>query len=174
MFPGSFLLVFLLVPAAFMGPEVLRWLDTYIYGVVSKYADYRDSNVQEQVWTWVNEGDEYFYDKLEWVRIRVEDEHWHDLTPVAPSERGSESAAERKSPYSITVSRWFSCVRQVLTLLGFDDAIRTWTCRMVVAMKTSFRFRGQPFVVCNDSVRHLTQMQAMERRNVRYNTSLHH
>ena len=53
----------------------------------------------------MNEGDEYFYDKLEWVRIRVEDEHWHDLTPVAPSERGSESAAERKSPYSITVGR---------------------------------------------------------------------
>ena len=71
--------------------------------------DCRDSNVQEQVWTWVNEGDEYFYDKLEWVRIRVEDEHWHDLTPVAPSERASESAAERKSPYSITVGPCSFC-----------------------------------------------------------------
>ena len=61
------------------------------------------SNVQEQVWTWMNEGDEYFYDKLEWVRVRVEGEHWHDLSPVAPSERASESPADRKSPYSITV-----------------------------------------------------------------------
>ncbi len=52
----------------------------------------------------MNDGDEYFYDKLEWVRFRVEEEQWNDLSPVAPSERGSEIAAERKSPYSITVS----------------------------------------------------------------------
>lgn len=52
----------------------------------------------------MNDGDEYFYDKLEWVRFRVEEEQWNDLSPVAPSERGSETAAERKSPYSITVS----------------------------------------------------------------------
>ncbi|KAL2036878.1 hypothetical protein N7G274_010421 [Stereocaulon virgatum] len=61
-------------------------------------------NVQEQVWTWVNDGDEYFYDKLDWVRIRVEEEHWHDFTPVAPSERNNASIAERKSPYSIIAS----------------------------------------------------------------------
>lgn len=52
----------------------------------------------------MNDGDEYFYDKLEWVRVRVEEEHWNDLSPVAPPERGNETAAERKSPYSITVS----------------------------------------------------------------------
>ena len=51
----------------------------------------------------MNDGDEYFYDKLEWVRVRVEEEHWNDLSPVAPSERGSETATERKSPYSIVV-----------------------------------------------------------------------
>lgn len=62
------------------------------------------SNVQEQVWTWVNDGDEYFYDKNEWVRVRVEDEQWIDISPSPPSERGDESTAERKSPYSITVS----------------------------------------------------------------------
>ncbi len=92
-----------------MALELVHWLNMYTLWTCFTCAgcetDYRDSNVQEQVWTWVNEGDEYFYDKLEWVRIRVEDEHWHDLTPVAPSERGSESAAERKSPYSITVGR---------------------------------------------------------------------
>lgn len=51
----------------------------------------------------MNGGDEYFYDKLEWVRVRVEDEHWNDPSPVAPSDRRPESATERKSPYSITV-----------------------------------------------------------------------
>lgn len=52
----------------------------------------------------MNDGDEYFYDKLEWVRVRVEEEYWNDLSPVAPSERGNESVTERKSPYSIAVS----------------------------------------------------------------------
>ncbi|MCJ1297601.1 DNA-directed RNA polymerase III subunit rpc25 [Hypocenomyce scalaris] len=61
-------------------------------------------NVQEQCWVWNNEGQEYFYDKYEWVRFRVEQEYWHDQSPVAPSERDSTSALERKSPYSITAS----------------------------------------------------------------------
>lgn len=47
--------------------------------------------------------DEYFYDKHEWVRIRVEQEQWNDLSPVAPPERELVSTLERKSPYSITV-----------------------------------------------------------------------
>lgn len=61
-------------------------------------------NVQEQVWTWVNDDDEYFYDKNEWVRVRVEEEQWNDISPSPPSERGNESITERKSPYSITAS----------------------------------------------------------------------
>ncbi|MCJ1315453.1 DNA-directed RNA polymerase III subunit rpc25 [Xylographa vitiligo] len=61
-------------------------------------------NVQEQCWVWNNEGTEYFYDKHEWVRIRIEQEHWHDQSPVAPSERESAAAMERKSPFSITAS----------------------------------------------------------------------
>ncbi|KAL9585666.1 MAG: hypothetical protein Q9212_001403 [Teloschistes hypoglaucus] len=59
-------------------------------------------NDLEQCWIWSNEGQEYFYDKTEWVRFRVEQEHWTDLAPVAPSERDSAAMAERKSPYSIT------------------------------------------------------------------------
>ncbi|KAA6409694.1 MAG: DNA-directed RNA polymerase III subunit RPC8 [Lasallia pustulata] len=61
-------------------------------------------NVQEQCWVWNNEGQEYFYDKYEWVRFRVEQEHWHDQSPVAPSERENISASDRKSPYSIIAS----------------------------------------------------------------------
>ena len=52
----------------------------------------------------MNDGDEYFYDKNEWVRVRVEDEQWIDISPSPPPERGNELRAERKSPYSMTVS----------------------------------------------------------------------
>ena len=51
----------------------------------------------------MNDGDEYFYDKLEWVRVRVEAETWSDLSPVSPAERTAETIMERKSPYTITV-----------------------------------------------------------------------
>lgn len=84
------------------------------------------SNVQEQVWTWVNDGDEYFYDKNEWVRVRVEDEQWNDISPSAPSERGNEVAAERKSPYSITVSVLSLFWKlDALNGVGFDVTVRT-------------------------------------------------
>ncbi|KAL9134128.1 MAG: hypothetical protein Q9175_004689 [Cornicularia normoerica] len=66
--------------------------------------DLISSNVQEQVWTWANDGEEYFYDKNEWVLVRVEDEQWNDISPSPPSERRTESTTERKSPYSITAS----------------------------------------------------------------------
>ncbi|CAF9909318.1 MAG: DNA-directed RNA polymerase III subunit rpc25 [Alectoria fallacina] len=83
-------------------------------------------NVQEQVWTWVNDGDEYFYDKNEWVRVRVEDEQWNDISPSAPSERGNEVAAERKSPYSITVSVLSLFWKlDALNGVGFDVTVRT-------------------------------------------------
>ncbi|KAI4237190.1 MAG: hypothetical protein L6R40_005968 [Gallowayella cf. fulva] len=61
-------------------------------------------NSQEQCWVWSNEGQEYFYDKNEWVRFRVEQEHWTDLSPPTPPERDNVAHSERKSPYSITVS----------------------------------------------------------------------
>ena len=88
--------------------------------------------MQEQVWTWVNDGDEYFYDKNEWVRVRVEDERWNDISPSPPSERGTESTVERKSPYSVTVSALLLLKRDVLKDVGFDVAVWTWTSRMVV------------------------------------------
>lgn len=62
--------------------------------------------MQEQCWVWSNEGQEYFYDKTDWVRFRVEQEHWTDLSPVAPSLRETAAYSERKSPYSITVRSW--------------------------------------------------------------------
>lgn len=62
------------------------------------------SDVNEQVWVWDNDGAEYYYDKQDWVRLRIEVEEWHDLSPVAPGDREAVANAERKSPYSITVS----------------------------------------------------------------------
>ncbi|KAL8720667.1 MAG: hypothetical protein Q9225_002496 [Loekoesia sp. 1 TL-2023] len=62
-------------------------------------------NVQEQCWVWSNEGQEYFYDKTDWVRFRVEQEHWTDLSPISPSEREHTALPERKSPYCITPYR---------------------------------------------------------------------
>lgn len=99
------------------------------------------SNVQEQAWTWMNDGNEYFYDKLEWVRVRVEGEHWNDLSPVAPSARGGETAAERKSPYSITVSFLRPYGQDFLFIPpGFNDAIWARTHRMVVSVAALLLF----------------------------------
>ena len=88
---------------------------------------------------WYNEGDEYFYDKNEWVRIRIEEEHWNDLSPIAPPERGAASNNEKKSPYSIVVSEDLHIAESRLQLwcsqinAGFHDAIRAWTGRVVVS-----------------------------------------
>lgn len=34
----------------------------------------------------------------------MEEETWHDLSPVAPADRDAVANGERKSPYQITVS----------------------------------------------------------------------
>ena len=94
--------------------------------------DLASSNVQEQVWTWVNDDDEYFYDKNEWVRVRVEEEQWNDISPSPPSERGNESMTERRSPYSITVGVLPLLKRNVLNVVGFNVAVRTWASGVVV------------------------------------------
>ena len=95
------------------------------------------SNAQEQCWVWNNEGTEYFYDKHETVRIRIEQEHWHDQTPIAPSESESAANVERKSPYSITVN-WLRDILRRLTdsmSLGLNDAVSAWSCGVVVRQR---------------------------------------
>ena len=53
---------------------------------------------------WQNNDQEYYYDKDDWVRLRVESEQWEDLKPVTPSEiRGNGEVAGRCA-YMITVS----------------------------------------------------------------------
>ena len=107
MFPNSFLYVFHLFTFSrrndFFEPRSFGHPISSLF-VCLAATDLIFSNAPEQVWTWLNEGDEYFYDKGEWVRFRVEDEHWNDVSPIAPSEREIGAVRERKSPYSITVS----------------------------------------------------------------------
>lgn len=76
----------------------------------------------------MNDGDEYFYDKNEWVRVRVEDEQWSDISPSPPSERSDESITERKSPYSITVSALPLWKVDMLNDIVFDLASGAGTC----------------------------------------------
>lgn len=81
----------------------------------------------------MNDGQEYFFDRLDWVRVRVEEEHWNDLSPLAPSERGIDTETVRKSPYSITVRFSVSSNAPFMLIsLGFDDSTRTWKYRVVV------------------------------------------
>ncbi|CAF9908314.1 MAG: DNA-directed RNA polymerase III subunit rpc25 [Heterodermia speciosa] len=44
-------------------------------------------NAAEQTWVWHSESGDFYFDRNEWVRVRVETEQWHDLSPVAPAER---------------------------------------------------------------------------------------
>jgi hypothetical protein len=53
------------------------------------------------VWIWTtHDGNEFFYDKMEPVRFRVEAEVWHDHTPQKPSIDGEESTAPTDSEKS--------------------------------------------------------------------------
>lgn len=83
--------------------HLFSFTKTCIFGTISTTLTLISSNAQEQCWVWNNDGIEYFYDKYEWVRVRVEQEQWHDQSPVAPAERESVAAQERISPFSITV-----------------------------------------------------------------------
>ncbi|MCJ1324044.1 DNA-directed RNA polymerase III subunit rpc25 [Thelotrema lepadinum] len=61
-------------------------------------------SVKDQCWIWSDEGQDFYFDKAEWVRVRIESEHWHDTAPVEPAKRDETATSERRSPYSITAS----------------------------------------------------------------------
>ena len=66
------------------------------------------SNRAEGAWVWRNEGQEYFYDKGEQARLRVEQEVWEDQGPGVkdPEEMDEEEKANMglNSAYRIIVS----------------------------------------------------------------------
>jgi len=80
------------------------------------FSTFRDNSY---IWIWTTEdGIEFFFDKDEAVRFRVEAEVWHDLTPQKPSIGGEGLTAPTDSksgtskvgesatnvPYTIIVS----------------------------------------------------------------------
>jgi len=52
----------------------------------------------------VEESQELFFDKGDWVRVRVESEEFHDNSPTNPIDREAAATLERKAPYSILAS----------------------------------------------------------------------
>lgn len=66
--------------------------------------NFQHSDPKDQVWIWYNEGERFYYDKTEWVRVRIEQEHWHEASPTEPGKHEETALSERHSPYSITAS----------------------------------------------------------------------
>lgn len=57
------------------------------------------------MWVWESDGGDVYFDIGEIVRLRVEDEEWHDQIPNAPEQAdGTTLLSDRKPPYTITVS----------------------------------------------------------------------
>ena len=61
------------------------------------------SNKKEQCWIWENQGDNYYYDKHEWVRVRVEQEKWHDASAILPK-KDTDTTYAQQCRYSIVAS----------------------------------------------------------------------
>ena len=114
------------------------------------FSAFRDN---DHYWYWMNEeGDEFFFDKDEVVRFRVEAEVWHDLTPQKPSIVGEEStvpinskksdnkadASTSNVPYTIIVSDSYHKDYQRFTkcLRGINAATRTWSYSVVARIGT--------------------------------------
>jgi hypothetical protein len=61
-------------------------------------------DVKENVWIWNNDGNEFYMDKNEVIRFRVEEEAFEDQLPVPPHLQDDRLEEERKPPYRIVVS----------------------------------------------------------------------
>lgn len=61
-------------------------------------------DVKENVWIWNNEGNEFYMDKNEVIRFRVEEEAFEDQLPIPPHLQEDRMEMERKPPYAIIAS----------------------------------------------------------------------
>lgn len=61
-------------------------------------------DVKENVWIWNNDGNEFYMDKNEVIRFRVEEEAFEDQLPVPPHLQDDRLEEERKPPYRIVAS----------------------------------------------------------------------
>jgi DNA-directed RNA polymerase III subunit RPC8 len=65
-------------------------------------------DVAENVWVWNNEGNQFYMDKNEVIRFRVEEEAFEDQLPVPPHLQEGSREEERKPPYRIIVSSYLA------------------------------------------------------------------
>ena len=108
----------LLVFRPFKGEVILGKIESsneeYIRVSTDFFADIRvkphmlfdgtEFDAKEQVWVWKNEGDDLYFDVGEVVRIRVEEEEWHDQSPTRPPlSEESNSDIDAKISYLIWV-----------------------------------------------------------------------
>lgn len=56
------------------------------------------SDAAESVWVWTNDGTPYYFDKGERVRLRVEEEVWHDQAPDDRIDHEKATDGEEKRP----------------------------------------------------------------------------
>ncbi|KAL7275558.1 DNA-directed RNA polymerase III complex subunit Rpc25 [Rhizina undulata] len=61
-------------------------------------------NIQESVWVWNNEGQDFYMDKNELIRFRIENEKFVDQLPVPPHEKDKQTDAEKKPAYALLAS----------------------------------------------------------------------
>ncbi len=114
---------------------VVRFIKNQRCGPITNIS--YSSDHAEQCWIWENDGQRFYYDKLEWVRIRVESEQWHDNAPLAPPvavRPGDEPLIEGKkeSPYSIIVCRERLLLSVLLLIYtGIHAAGRSRACTVV-------------------------------------------
>jgi hypothetical protein len=61
------------------------------------------SDGKEQVWIWHNDGQEFYMDKNEVIRFRVESEQFVDQLPIPPHLKNEEVSLQKKPPYALVV-----------------------------------------------------------------------
>ncbi|KAI5782422.1 RNA polymerase III subunit Rpc25-domain-containing protein [Pyronema domesticum] len=61
-------------------------------------------DVKENVWVWNNDGNEFYLDKNEVIRFRVEEEKFEDQLPVPPHLKDALKEQERTPAYRIIAS----------------------------------------------------------------------
>jgi DNA-directed RNA polymerase III subunit RPC8 len=83
------------------------------------------SNDLEQVFTWVTDDATLYFDSHETVRIRVEEETWHDQAPTkatgGENEQDMEVENNKQAPYGITASMEESGLGPCLWWDGDDE-----------------------------------------------------
>jgi DNA-directed RNA polymerase III subunit RPC8 len=60
-------------------------------------------DLKENVWIWNNDGNQFYMDKNELIRFRIEDEMFEDQLPVTPHVQIDCMEIERKPPYRVIV-----------------------------------------------------------------------